>query len=55
MLKFYLNSPLVPSLFDVNAMVNGAHRGQTQNAVHIQLHKAKNEQPQGETLQNGAT
>ena len=30
----------------------GAHRVQRQKAVHIQLHQAKNEQPQGEKLQN---
>ena len=33
---------------------DGAHRGQRQKAVHIQLHQAKNEQPQGEKLQNRA-
>ena len=54
MLWFYLNSPLVASIFDV-CKCDGKHCGKTQKAVDIQLHQAKNEQPQGEKLQNRAS
>ena len=51
MLWLYRNSSLVASLW---RKCDGAHRGQTQKAAHIQLHQAKNEQPEGEKLQSRA-
>ena len=51
MFLFYLDSPLVASLIDVNAMVLIIDKHKMPYAVHIQLHQAKNEQPQGEKIQ----
>ena len=52
MLWLYRNSSLVASLFDVNAMVRIADKHK--KPVHLQLHQAKNEQPEGEKLQDRA-
>ena len=52
MFLFYLDSPLVASLIDVNAMVRIADKHK--KPVHLQLHQAKNEQPEGEKLQDRA-